>query len=128
MLELLVAMAVLAIVIGLFSFTLLNWLQRQRLNEAAQLVFTELRAVRRDAQKSGVRQSITWNNLTFHGKALPNGVQLVTPFTAGVAYDPPFGTAVTPMDDGFSFQLQSPNGQQVAVDMVGVTGKAMIKW
>lgn len=125
--EVLTVIAILGIVAGIFFWNYLGYLRRQELGNAAQVVQTTLRDTRRLAQKTGVTQALTWDSTHFQGLALEHGVTLTTPFQAGVGFEPPFGTAVTPGGDGFEFELLSPGGHRVWVAMVGVTGKAMIK-
>lgn len=127
MVEILTIIAIIGIVGGIFFWNYLAYLHRQELRNAALVVYTSLKDTRRLTQKTGVAQTLTWDSGHFQGQALEQGVTITTPFQAGVGFEPPFGTAVTPNNDGFEFELRSPDGTKQWVAMVGITGKAMIK-
>lgn len=138
MVELLIIMAIIAIVAGIFAWNMLRTLRQNELRDAAYQLMTDVRKTRATVQKTGLPSMIeiqpdkvTYNMQTGTGpissRILPNGVQVV-PNTPGaytqMMYFPPFGTLGA---DGTVWKLSSPSfGLITYVKIVGVTGKVML--
>ncbi|OOV13775.1 GspH/FimT family pseudopilin [Deinococcus sp. LM3] len=134
LLELLIAMAILAIVAGIFSFSLIGTLRASQVREAAAQLSADLRQARSDALRTGQSTSVTVaansSVYTFtragvpQTRTLPAGVTLtgVTGVTS-VVYTAPTGTTG---GNGATWTLTSPGGtRSLKVKVIGITGKVM---
>ncbi|GHF45802.1 prepilin-type N-terminal cleavage/methylation domain-containing protein [Deinococcus metalli] len=135
--ELLVVLAILGIIMGLFGWNLLRGLRQQELREAASQLAGDLRRSREDAQRTGQDSTVTLAaaKTTYSvttGPATPRVVEvphrvLVTPVQGGasVTYHPPFGTLGA---QGAVWEVQSPAADDLRlyVKVVGITGKVMV--
>ncbi|GAA0497660.1 pilus assembly FimT family protein [Deinococcus depolymerans] len=135
LLELLIAMAILAIVAGIFSFSLLGTYRASQVREAAAQLTADLRQARSDALRTGQSASVTVaaNSAAYtftragtpQARTLPNGVTLTSVVGASnVIYTAPTGTTG---GNGTTWTLTSPGGtRSLKVKVIGITGKVMI--
>ena len=137
LLELLVIMAILGIIAGIFGLQLLRTIRQNELRDAAYQLIGDLRRARTGAQKLGVDNtvSIVANTSTYtllvdtttKTYTLPHGVR-VNPVgaTTDLTYKPPFGTLAA---NGASWRLTSPADANLNlwVNAVGITGKVMLR-
>ena len=135
LLELLLAMSILAIVAGIFGFTLIGTYRANQVREAASQLTGDLRQARSEALKTGQSASVTVaaNSAAYtftragtpQTRTLPAGVTL-TNASGGptVVYVAPTGTTG---GNGVTWTLTSPGGtRSLKVKVVGITGKVMI--
>lgn len=135
--EVLLVMAVLAVVMGVIGLLLVRSLRQTQLREAASQVAGDLRRVRADAQKTGQDSTLTLaatgSSYTMQAGSAASRVievphQLTVTSVSGdsqVTYRPPFGTLG---EDGAVWAVQSPAAGELRlyVKIVGITGKVMI--
>lgn len=137
LLELLLVIAILGIVFGIFSWFLLRSLRQAELRDAAAQLIADLRRARSDAQRSGQVTALQLDPLKTSytiriGAGAPAAREVPHRVTveaqagpARVLYQPPFGT----LDDrGVVWRLRSPASAdlQLYVKVVGITGKVML--
>lgn len=135
LLELLMVIAVLGLVGGMFTYTMMRSLKRGELRDAAYQMVTDLRRTRANAQKTGLASTLTLSagQTTYTtqtvGSApvnytLPHAVKAVAARGGlSVRYQPPFGTIDT---TGNIWALQNAMGMTLYVKVVGLTGKVML--
>ena len=134
LLELLLAMSILAIVAGIFGFTLIGTYRANQVREAASQLTADLRQARSEALKTGQSASITVaaNSSTYtftragtpQTRTLPAGVTLTGAVGTSVVYVAPTGTTG---GNGVTWTLTSPGGtRSLKVKVIGITGKVMI--
>ncbi|WP_295817734.1 type II secretion system protein [uncultured Deinococcus sp.] len=137
LIEVLLVMAILAVVMGVLGLLLVRSLRQTQLREAASQVAGDLRRVRADAQKTGQVSTLTLaaagSRYTMQAGStaarvveVPNQVT-VTPVSGEprITYRPPFGTLGA---EGAVWAVQSPAAADLRlyVKIVGITGKVMI--
>lgn len=137
LLELLLVIAILGIVFGIFSWFLLRSLRQTELREAAAQLIADLRRSRSNAQQSGrvstlelgplkTAYSVKIGSGTPRNFSLPHRVTVEAQVGGSrVVNQPPFGT----LDDtGLVWKLQSPaySDMRLYVKVVGITGKVML--
>lgn len=133
LLELLIAMAILAVVAGIFSLSLIGTLRASQVREAAAQLSADLRQARSDALRTGQSASITVavnsSAYTFtragvpQTRSLPAGVTLTDAVGTSVVYTAPTGTTG---GNGVTWTLTSPGGtRSLKVKVIGITGKVM---
>ncbi|PNY80776.1 pilus assembly FimT family protein [Deinococcus koreensis] len=137
LLELLLVIAILGIVAGIFSWFLLRSLRQTELRDAGAQLVADLRRARSDAQKSGQVTTLQLDPLktgytvrvgagTPAARELPHRVMVETETgPPQVLYQPPFGTLD---DSGVVWRLRSLSytDLQLYVKVVGITGKVML--
>ena len=138
LLEILVVLAIIAIIAGIFATSLIRNIRAAELREAATNVASDLRRARSLAQRGSVDQVISWGpgevkSYLVSGKEthLLNNVRVSCHSGCGSAvssltYQAPFGELSRPQ--GYVFRFTSPmNGiTPVDVKVVGVTGKVIV--
>ena len=137
LLELLLVIAILGIVFGIFSWFLLRNLRQTELREAAAQLIADLRRSRSSAQLSGQVSRLELSPLKTSysvrvGSGAPKTVDLPHRVTVEaevgglqVVNQPPFGT----LDDtGLVWKVQSPSysDMHLYVKVVGITGRVML--
>ncbi|MGM9321542.1 pilus assembly FimT family protein [Deinococcus aquaticus] len=135
LLELLLAMSILAIVAGIFGFTLIGTYRANQVREAASQLTGDLRQARSEALRSGQSASVmvaansstyTFNRAgTPQTRTLPGGVTLTGVVGLNnIVYVAPTGTT---SGNGTTWTLTSPGGtRSLKVKVIGITGKVMI--
>jgi len=129
--ELLLVLAILAVVLALGYASLQPLMLRSRLNEAATAVATSLQRARSFAQRSN--QPAQWRLIsadsfrldlggTSHDTTLPSGLTIIHPAVGSqITYSPPYGEV-----SAIATQITiSGYGYEVDVRVVGVTGKVI---
>lgn len=137
LLELLLVIAILGIIFGIFSWFLLRNLRQTELREAAAQLIADLRRSRSNAQQSGRVSTLELSPLKTAyslkvGSGAPRTVGLPHRVTveaqvggSRVVNQPPFGT----LDDtGLVWKLQSPSysDMRLYVKVIGITGRVML--
>ncbi|MFD2608375.1 Tfp pilus assembly protein FimT/FimU [Deinococcus taklimakanensis] len=140
LLEMLVVLAILGIIAGIFYMNLMNSIRQQDVRNAAYQLVTDLRRARTDAQKTGQPVTVRIVNSTSsyarqvagaaeQTRTLERGVTVQSTGAAAsslaVTYQPPYGTLAA---TGTTWRVQSPANPNIRqfVKIVGVTGKVMI--
>lgn len=132
LLEILVVLAVIGILAGIFGVNYAQSIRRANLNEAAVNVAATLSRARSLAQRSSTDQAVSWTATTLtagtQSLTLPNGARIATAAASGYAYTAPYGEFTLPGGGvgGLRLELVDASGQyHTAVDAVGVTGKVI---
>jgi len=131
LIEVLVALAVLAVLLALSTTGLSQYRKRLALNQAATQLATDLNRARSQARRTSARQTVSAPNggtsYTVSGpgrpvvKNLPGGVRFLRGGT--VTFYPPYGnTDATPKQ----FVLEGAGGERVFVNVIGIGGKAVV--
>ncbi len=131
LIEVLVTLAVLAILLGLSATGLSQYRKRLALNQAATQLATDLNRARSQARRTSTRQAVSAPNgatrytIASPGRTvvrgLPGGVRFYRGAT--VTFYPPYGnTDATPKQ----FVLEGVGGERVFVNVVGIGGKAVV--
>ncbi|GAA5534379.1 type II secretion system protein [Deinococcus aluminii] len=141
LLELLVVLAIIGILAGIFGISLIRSIRNAELREAATQVATDLRRARSQAQRgsadvvlvlpgSGGGTTYTVDTVT---KTLPNNVKVICKTTCGsgtttnVTYQAPYGELGAGAT-GSAYTIRSPMSgiSDLEVRIVGVTGKVIL--
>lgn len=143
LLEILVVLAIIGILLGIFGLNLIRSIRTAELREAATQVATDFRRARAQAQRGSVGMTVsvlrtggntyTVTSLTggTKSRAVPNNVTLKcktncgTGLNTAVSYQAPYGELGA---TGSVFTLQSPviGIQDLEIRIVGVTGKVIL--
>ncbi|GMA15943.1 type II secretion system protein [Deinococcus metallilatus] len=141
LLELLVVLAIIGILAGIFGISLIRSIRNAELREAATQVATDLRRARSQAQRgsadvvlvlpgSGGGTTYMVDTVT---KTLPNNVKVICKTTCGsgtttnVTYQAPYGELGAGAT-GSAYTIRSPMSgiSDLEVRIVGVTGKVIL--
>lgn len=132
LLEILVVLAIIGILIGIFGVNYIQSIRRANLNEAATTAFSALYRARSLSQRGSTDQPVTWtantiNAGTGRSMTLPNGAVIVTAPVNGYVYTAPYGELTLPSGmEGLRLEIKDSTGQyHTAIDLLGVTGKVM---
>lgn len=137
LLEILVVLAIVGILAGIFGVNYVQSIRRANLNEAAVNVAATLTRARSLAQRSSTDQAVSWTATTLtagtQSLTIPNGARIATAAATGYTYTAPYGELVTPIPPGgtepvggLRLELVDGSGRwKTAVDAVGVTGKVI---
>jgi len=134
LLELLLVIAILGIIAGIFGWSLLGNLRATQLRDAATQIGADLRAARSATLKSGQSTTVTTtlNASTYtvtrgadtRTLNLPGGVQVSAQTAAAVQYRAPSGVTD---GTGTIWTLRHPaGGRLMQVRIVGLTGKVIL--
>ncbi|QFP75666.1 Tfp pilus assembly protein FimT/FimU [Deinococcus sp. AJ005] len=139
LIEVLVVIAIIGILGGIFGSSLIRSIRTAELREAANQVASDFQRARSLAQRGSTNVTITTSKGTASGsysvdgqaRTLPNNIKLVckTNCGAGTAaattYQAPYGELT---NLGSVFTVQSPAGGVAALEIriVGVTGKVIL--
>lgn len=128
--EMLLVIAIIAVIAGMFSYTLYKDVQKARLNEAAALVQAEIKRARTAAHTRSVNQTVTWSadSVTAGGRfvPLPYGVRIINEPKTFFTYLAPWAEfqANDPATNPGRLELVDRSGRwHTAVDLQGVTGR-----
>ena len=141
LLELIIVIAIIGILSGIFGWNLIRNIRTAELREAANQVATDLRRSRSQAQRSSSNVVLVLPNSAGDTKYkvdatwqdLPNGVLMLCKTTCGsgtttnVTYQAPYGELGAGAT-GSAYTLKSPmNGvSDLEIRIVGVTGKVIL--
>lgn len=138
LLEILVVLAIIGILAGIFGWNIIRSIRTAELREAATQVATDLRRARSQAQRGSVAVQVSFpgvtaaTSYTFAGQSrtLPNGVSIscktnCTAAALNVTYTAPYGELGA---TGSVYTVSSPvNGiTPYEIRIVGVTGKVVL--
>ncbi|WP_240738481.1 prepilin-type N-terminal cleavage/methylation domain-containing protein [Deinococcus fonticola] len=131
--EILVVIAIIGILAGIFGWNLLSSIRRADLREAQAAVATELARARSKSQRSSADQVVTWTGTTLTTGTMtitvPNGARIATAApTTNYTYTAPYGEFLAPTGQptGLMLELIDRSGQyHTAVLAMGVTGKVV---
>lgn len=152
LLEILIVLAVLGILMGIFGLSYLRSIRAAEVREGANQMAADLRSARASAQRRSQNASLTWADGTAalttysvlipsapaaQARTLPRGVtfRCVTgggcpAASAGVrtlTYNAPYGEMTTTINGiRFLVESQTPNIPAIEVRVVGVTGRVML--
>jgi prepilin-type N-terminal cleavage/methylation domain-containing protein len=127
LLELLIVIAVVALLLGIAATNYAHYRTRLELRQAQQVLVQELNRARSDARRLSQRQSVTWTD-----KSIIIGTREVTLSPSGVVtlvklkgansleYSAPYGTI---RSTDYAFELRGPGNLTNTVYVYGVTGK-----
>lgn len=155
LLELLIVLAVLGILLGVGFVSLRSYQQSLIIREAAAQVATELLNIRQQARRqsldfcfqaisipgnayrvgrrAGTGASTSCGDLSLPARTLPAGVRFIDAVggltvdgrtTVTVTFHAPYGTPSAP---NRGVHLEGPGGRRLDVNMVGVTGKVVVR-
>lgn len=146
LLEILIVLAILGILMGIFGMSYLRSIRAAEVREGANQIAADLRAARSAAQRRSSPGTFRWagvGSLTGYTVEIPSGT--ATPKTAilprGVTfrcldgcptsrtltYSAPYGEMTTTINGSrFIVESQTPNIQAVEVRVVGITGRVML--
>lgn len=131
LIEVLIVIAILGVLLSMGFLGMQRYLNTIRLSEARMLLAQELSQARTDARKKSADQTISWTvgsgSFSIGGQTvtLPNNVTLIQvngTNSTSVTFTGPFGRL---QGDNVEFIIQSPQGKQASVRLLGVTGKVM---
>ncbi|GGM17995.1 pilus assembly FimT family protein [Deinococcus aerophilus] len=141
LLEILVVLAIIGILMGIFSVNLIKSIRTAELREAATQVATDLRWARSQAQRGSTDIVLVLpgsaGNTTYKvdtvTKTLPNNVRVICKTTCGsgtttnVTYQAPYGELGAGAT-GSVYTLRSPVSgiNDLEIRIVGVTGKVIL--
>lgn len=128
LLEILVVIAVIAILLGIATPSYLRWRDASLLRQAQMLVSTELTKERTTAKRTNSARAVTWTATTFNGKTLDGGVKInETPQT--ITFVQPYGTLKEDASGSVpEYEITLKKGSLSAVVRVtGVFGKPIAK-
>lgn len=127
LLELLIVIAVIALLLGIAATNYAYYRTRLELRQAQQVLVQELNRARSDARRLSQTQNVTWTD-----KTVIVGTREVTLSNSGVItlvklkgansleYSAPYGTI---RSTDYAFELQGPGNLKNTVYVYGVTGK-----
>lgn len=148
LLELLIVLAVLGVLLGVGFVSLRSYQQSLIIREAAAQVATELVTIRQQARRqsldfcfqaisipgnayrvgrrAGTGASTSCGDLSLPARTLPPGVRFIDAVggLTTVTFHAPYGT---PSASNRGFHLEGPGGRRLDVNMVGVTGKVVVR-
>lgn len=131
LLEMLLALAILAIVLAFSAAGWLRYRDTVQAREAQQTLAQALGRARSEARRRSSHQDITWTlgsgEFQVNGRTirLPHGyvIRRTLPASANsLRYTAPFGRVTA---TNKQFVLASPSGRESAVNIIGVTGKVV---
>ncbi len=141
LLEILVVLAIIGILMGIFSINLIRNIRTAELREAAAQIATDLRRARSQAQRGNADVVLvlpgTAGNTTYKvdtvTKTLPNNVKVFCKTTCGsgtttnVTYQAPYGELGAGAT-GSVYTIRSPMSgiNDLEIRIVGVTGKVLL--
>lgn len=140
LLELLIALAIIGILMGIFSISLIRSIRNAELREATNQLATDFRRARSQAQRGSTDITLELPGISAAGvsykvngivKTLPNRVTVVCKTNCGsgatttVTYQAPYGELGA---TGSVFTVKSPvsSVDSLEVRIVGVTGKVIV--
>lgn len=152
LIEILIVLAILGVLMGIFGLSYLRSLRAAEVREGANQIAADLRAARASSQRQSQNASLSWADgmvaLTTYSVALPS---VTTPQTrtlprgvtfrcvtgggcptalGGVrtlTYSAPYGEMTTTINGTrFIVESQTPNIPSIEVRVVGVTGRIML--
>ncbi|WP_040383516.1 prepilin-type N-terminal cleavage/methylation domain-containing protein [Deinococcus apachensis] len=144
--ELLIVLAILGILMSIFSVSYLRSIRAAEVREGAGQIAADLRAARSSAQRQSMPGAFKWagtGSLTSYTLELPSGT--ATPKTASLprgvtfrcldgcpstrtlVYNAPYGEMTSAINGTrFIVESQAPNIPSIEVRVVGVTGRVML--
>lgn len=146
LIELLIVLAILGILMGLFSVSYLRSIRAAEVREGANQIAADLRAARASAQRQSAPGAFRWaatGNLTGYTVEIPSGTTTpkvatlprgVTfrcesgcPSARTLTYNAPYGEMTTAISGiRFIVESQTANVPAIEVRVVGVTGRVML--
>ncbi len=134
LLEMLVALAVLGILLAVGSVSLVRYLQIQAMREATSQLVGDLYRARSQARRTSQSWEFQANpNETFYELGLsgnrrriqlPAGVRFVQTGSIQLVYQAPYGILNSPNQ---SMRIQGPGGHQREINLIGLTGKEVVR-